>query len=187
MMHSLLPPNSTPLERNIAASAGEAPVGIVPTLWNADTCPAHLLHVLAWAESVDDWDATWSIDRKRAVIKESRAIHRLKGTPSAIKRALAVRGQPDAVLLERYDNWKRDGSNDHDGTREHGGGLRWAVFKVILMRPITQDQAIAILTTIAQVTRNCCHLIGFDFTQAALRHNGNARRDGSYTRGLINI
>lgn len=183
---SLLPPNATVLERRIAESASTMPAGIVPALWNAATCPADQLHVLAWAESVDDWDPIWSEDRKRAVIAESRNVHRLKGTPAAIKRALAVRGQPDAVILERYDNWKRDGSSDHDGTRQHGGGLRWAVYKVILKRPITLDQAASIQTTIAQVTRNCCHLVGFDFSQAALRHDGTARRDGSFTRGLIN-
>lgn len=183
---TLLPPNASTLARRVAASGFSTPTGIVPKLWNADTCPAELLYILAWAESVDDWDASWSDARKRAVIKASRAIHRIKGTPAAIKNALTARGQSDAIVLERYDSWVRDGSNSYDGTREHGGSLSWAVYKIILKQPITIDQAEAIEVSIKQVTRNCCHLVGFDFSQAALRHNGTANRDGSYTRGVIN-
>jgi phage tail P2-like protein len=184
---SLLPPNATVLERRIAASGFVTPSGRVPTLWNADTCPAALLPWLAWAESVDEWDDTWAEQRKRDVIKASRAIHRMKGTPAAIRRALAALGQPDAELIERFDLWRRDGTSTRNAVRQHGGGQDWAVFKVILQRPITQDQATLLQRSIAAVTRNCCHLVGFDYKQAALRHNKQATRNGSYTRGLINI
>jgi len=184
---SLLPPNATPLEQRIAASASPAPAGLVPTLWDPATCPAHLLHVLAWAESVDDWDPTWPEGVQRAVIAASRAVHRRKGTPAAIKQALAARGQPDAVVLERFDNWQYDGSSAYNGVRQHGGSLNWAVYKILLKRPITLDQAAALQLAISQVTRNCCHLIGIDYSQAALRHNGAGRYDGSYTHGLINL
>ena len=184
---SLLPPNATALEKRTAASGFVTPSGIVPTLWNPDTCPATLLPWLAWAESVDEWDDAWAEQRKRDVIKVSRAIHRMKGTPAAIRRALTALGQPDAELIERFDLWRRDGSNTRSGIREHGGGLDWAVFKVILKRPVTLDQAAQIQKSIAAVTRNCCYLAGFDYKQAALRHNKQVTRNGSYTRGLINI
>jgi len=183
---SLLPPNATPLEKRIAGSGFAAPAQIVPTLWDADTCPAALLPWLAWAESVDDWNAEWSEERQRAVIKASRAVHRLKGTPAAIKQALSARGQPDAEVIERYDNWKYDGSCLHDGTREYGGSLTWAVYKIILKRPLTQDQALLLEDSIKAVSRNCCQLAGFDYRQAAVRYNSTARYDGSYTHGLIN-
>jgi len=182
---TLLPPNATPLERRLTASGFAGAAGIVPTLWHPATCPARLLPWLAWAESVDDWNEEWSEERKRAVIAASRAVHRLKGTPAAIRQALAARGQEDAVIIERYDNWKFDGSSLYDGTRQYGGSLNWAVYKVILKRPITLDQAQALQQTIAGVTRNCCHLVGFDYQQAALRYNATARYDGSYTHGLI--
>ncbi|WP_018609438.1 phage tail protein I [Uliginosibacterium gangwonense] len=186
----LLPPNATPLERRAAQAlawdvSSRMPADLVPTLWDANSCPAALLHILAWAESVDTWDATWPEERKRAVIKESRAIHRQKGTPAAIRRVLAALGHPDAEIMERCDIWQRDGTQLRNGRREHGGSLSWARFKVFLHRPVTIDQARQIRTAIMQVTRNCCHLAELNFNEAANRHNGTARRDGQYTRGII--
>lgn len=183
---SLLPPNATVLEKRIAASGFAPPTALIPSLWDADTCPEALLPWLGWAESVDDWNTEWSEDRQRAVIKSSRAVHRIKGTPAAIKQALAARGQADAEVIERYDNWKYDGNSLHDGTREYGGSLTWAVYKIILKHPITQDQATELENSIISVTRNCCRLAGFDYRQAAIRYNATARYDGSYTHGLIN-
>lgn len=186
----LLPPNATPLERRAAQAlawdvSSRMPADLIPTLWNPDTCPADLLHILAWAESVDTWDATWPEERKRAVIKESRAIHRQKGTPAAIRRVLSALGQPDAEIMERCDIWQRDGTQFRNGRREHGGSLSWARFKVFLRRPVTIDQARQIRSAIVQVTRNCCHLAELNFNEAAIRHNGTAVRDGQYTRGII--
>ncbi|MCD9124037.1 phage tail protein I, partial [Cupriavidus sp. UGS-1] len=51
-MTSLLPPNATPLERNLATVGAEAIAGVpVPLrdLWNPATCPPALLPFLAWA------------------------------------------------------------------------------------------------------------------------------------------
>ncbi|PJY93783.1 phage tail protein I [Pseudomonas donghuensis] len=51
-MKSLLPLNSTPLERAIEAATDEVAEVPLRVLYNPDTCPAHLLHQLAWAWSV---------------------------------------------------------------------------------------------------------------------------------------
>lgn len=166
---SLLPPNATALERRLAGSGFATPAGLVPGLWNADTCPAALLPWLAWAESVDDWNPAWSEERQRAVIQTSRAVHRLKGTVAAIKQALIARGQPDAEVVERT----RPDTN-------------WAIYKIILRQPITISQARELRASVVAVARNCCLLDGFDYVQAALLHNNFAHRNGSYTRGYIN-
>lgn len=185
---SLLPRNTTPLERAIeqAATGFDNPQQI-PDLWNAATCPKNMLPWLAWAMSVDDWESDWSEQKKRAAIDESIEIHEHKGTPSAILRALSIRGQPDAILIERADYIKHNGAATRNGYYRRGGPAMWATFRIILQRPITIDQAQAILRMIASVKRNCCHLINMDFTAAVLRHNGHATRNGSYTRGLITI
>ena len=47
---------------------------------------------LAWAFSVDVWEATWSETMKREVIKRSIVIHRIKGTAGAVRRALSTIG-----------------------------------------------------------------------------------------------
>lgn len=103
-MSDLLPPNATPQERALAlatARLADVPVPL-KTLHNPDTCPAALLPWLAWAESVDDWDAGWSEARKRAVIAASRAVHEKKGTAAALKQAVAALGL-DLTLAEWFE------------------------------------------------------------------------------------
>lgn len=75
------------------ASATER-VGAVPVplrdLWNPQTCPANLLPWLAWALSVDAWNANWSEQQKRDTIAASVAVHRIKGTVGALQKALGA-------------------------------------------------------------------------------------------------
>lgn len=77
---------------------------IIPlrTLYNADTCPAHLLLHLAWAWSVDRWDYRWSEATKRAAIKASYYIHKHKGTIGALRRVV----EPLGYLIEVVEWWK---------------------------------------------------------------------------------
>jgi phage tail P2-like protein len=93
-MSDLLPPNATAAER--AISGAVARIGDVPTpirgVWDADTCPASLLPWLAWAFSVDQWDANWSDAQKRATIKTAVAVHRYKGTIGAVRDAITSLG-----------------------------------------------------------------------------------------------
>lgn len=91
MMH-LLPPNRSQLEARVAASHPLALPVPLRTLWNPSTCPAELLPFLAWAFSVDVWEADWPEATKRAVIAESFAVHRIKGTRLAVEKALAAMG-----------------------------------------------------------------------------------------------
>lgn len=90
----LLPPNATPQERalsqTMARLADSAPA--CRGMWDPDTCPAQHLPWLAWALSVDDWNAAWSDAQKRAVIRASYAVHKHKGTVGAIRAALSALG-----------------------------------------------------------------------------------------------
>ncbi|MBA1187964.1 phage tail protein I [Pseudomonas entomophila] len=95
-MTSLLPSNSTQLERAVEAASRD-PAGIpLRALYNADTCPAHLLHQLAWAWSVDRWDDTWSESVKRSVIRSAFYVHAYKGTIGALRRVV----EPFGFLIE---------------------------------------------------------------------------------------
>ncbi|MFQ2706215.1 phage tail protein I [Aeromonas caviae] len=93
-MSELLPPSSTPLERALADTV--AKVSTLPTpardLWNPDTCPVELLPWLAWAWSVDEWDASWTEIQQRAAVKASYSVHRYKGTIGSVKDALQALG-----------------------------------------------------------------------------------------------
>lgn len=95
-MHSLLPLNSTPLERAVEAASNEDLKVTLRTLYNPDTCPAHLLYQLAWAWSVDRWDDTWSETIKRSVIRSSFYVHAHKGTIGALRRVV----EPFGYLIE---------------------------------------------------------------------------------------
>lgn len=95
-MQSLLPLNSTPLERAVEAASAEDLKVNLRTLYNPDTCPAHLLYQLAWAWSVDRWDDTWPESIKRSVIRSSFYIHAHKGTIGALRRVV----EPFGYLIE---------------------------------------------------------------------------------------
>ena len=90
-MKSLLPPNATPLERNILdASSKHFETLSFPNqdLWNAKKCPLKLLDYLAWAIGVDSWNSGWSETEKRAVIKANFSVHSIKGTKQSLINAL---------------------------------------------------------------------------------------------------
>jgi phage tail P2-like protein len=93
-MSDLLPNNATPLEIALAESIARISDVPVPArdVWNPDTCPANLLPWLAWAFSVDEWDADWTDAQKRAAIKAAVPVQRYKGTIGAVKEALAALG-----------------------------------------------------------------------------------------------
>ena len=184
---SLLPPNTTPLERALEQST--ARIGAVPFRlrdnWNARTCPVDLLPWLAWAVGVEEWDATWPEALKREVVDTARKIRRKKGTPGAIKRALAALGHPNAILFERSGSIRYDGAAKYDGNNTYGGSGEWATFRIVLTRPVSIQQAQIIRQRINSVKRACCHLTGLDFTSAAVKYNGSIKYDGTYSHGMV--
>jgi phage tail P2-like protein len=95
-MKSLLPSNSTQLERALEAGFYERTIIPLRTLYNAATCPVHLLPHLAWAWSVDRWDHRWSEATKRSAIAASYYIHAHKGTIGALRRVV----EPLGYLIE---------------------------------------------------------------------------------------
>ncbi|MEO1852714.1 phage tail protein I [Chromohalobacter sp.] len=91
---SLLPPNASALERAAAEALAEIErVGIpIRDLHDPWRCPARLLPYLAWSRSVDRWDASWPEATQRKVIADSFYVHRLKGTPAALRRIVEPLG-----------------------------------------------------------------------------------------------
>ncbi|MFT4454975.1 phage tail protein I [Pseudomonas sp. RTCS2] len=93
-MTVLLPPNASQLERLAAealAQIDQVPVPIRDLL-NPDRCPVAMLPYLAWAFSVDRWDANWGEATKRQVIKSSYYVHSHKGTIGALRRVIEPLG-----------------------------------------------------------------------------------------------
>lgn len=107
----ILPKNASPIERAIDA-AGEARLQLfkiqIRHLWNALTCPAPWLPILAWALGVDTWRSDWPEETKRAVIAATPTVKRLKGTVGAVRRAVqAVAGSAPVTIIE----WFRPGGS----------------------------------------------------------------------------
>jgi phage tail P2-like protein len=103
-LRDLLPSNASAPER--ALSLATARIGEIDTpilsLWNPDTCSEALLPWLAWATSVDDWNANWTTATKRNVIKKSAEIHRKKGTVAGVRSLLDSFG----IALQIVEWWQ---------------------------------------------------------------------------------
>lgn len=101
-MSSLLPLSSTQLERAIEAAMAEKTKIPLRTLYNPDTCPAHLLPWLAWTWSVDRWDTRWTEAVKRSAIRSAFYVHAHKGTIGALRRVV----EPLGYLIEVLEWWE---------------------------------------------------------------------------------
>jgi phage tail P2-like protein len=100
-MSQLLPHNSTPLERALATACD---LGVDPEIMRgvADSarCPVDFLPWLAWAMSVEGWEAAETEEQQRALIRQSIPIHKHKGTVGAIRRVLKAVG-----VTADYKEW----------------------------------------------------------------------------------
>lgn len=98
-----LPPTATPLAQALDILE-ERLFGLPVQMITKDpwTVDVALLDHLAWEHSVDVWDLDWPDDVKRRVIAASSEVHRFKGTPFAIKSALAA-FDVDTELMEWWE------------------------------------------------------------------------------------
>jgi len=120
-MTSLLPPNTTPLERRVSTVAADLERVSAPlqTLWDAQRIPANMLPWLAWAVGVDEWSRHWPEQTKRDAIDEAIPIRRLRGTVWAVRRALETLGYADVEILEHAAQdakWRAAGGLYLDGS-----------------------------------------------------------------------
>lgn len=133
MSASLLPPNTTPLERRIADTTGiisELPSPL-RQLWDPATIPADLLPYLAWALSIEEeWRFARSDQERRTLVATSIDLHRYKGTPYAVRRGMQLLGFRDAEIIEGLPALHHDGEIARDGHHAFAGAARWALFRV---------------------------------------------------------
>lgn len=184
---SILPPNSAPVERAIEAgvATGKPDLAPISVLMDPETIAPELLVYLAWSLSVDEWDATWSDERKREVVKTALSLHRIKGTVKGVKDTLSALGYPNAQIVEGDITFQYDGSISYDGTEDYGAAEAWAEYRVYLTNPITIDQAARVKSALKMIAPARCHLKGLHFTEAAHRYNAAISYDGNYTHGVV--
>ena len=103
----LLPPNASPLERQmamVAARISQIPVNIA-TLYNESLCPDELLPWLGWSVSADIWfddasDPITQARRRRELIRTSAFVHKHKGTRAAVQQVLNSFTNASVTLTE---------------------------------------------------------------------------------------
>lgn len=96
---TLLPANSTTLERNLAQAGSDIELvdaTVIVRVTRVDDAPAEFLPYLAWEVSVDRWSDEWPEETKRQVIRESFYVHKRKGTISSLRRVV----EPFGYLLK---------------------------------------------------------------------------------------
>ncbi|EXI62236.1 tail fiber protein [Mannheimia granulomatis] len=151
-----------------------------------DLVLAEYLELLAEKWSVtgyDGWLLAESDDAKRNLIKRAVELHRHKGTPWAMREIIRQLGFGEVEIIEGLFDKRHDGSFIHDGTYYHGDRSKWAHYRVILQKAITNDQADLLRKTLRVFAPARCVLASLDYRTVALRHNGKALRNGQYNRG----
>ncbi|MDO9341941.1 MAG: phage tail protein I [Pseudomonas sp.] len=166
-MKSLLPINSTQLERAIEAASADRTVIPLRSLYNPTTCPVHLLPHLAWAWSVDRWDDRWTEAAKRNAIRASFYIHSRKGTIGALRRVV----EPLGYLLEVIEWWQ---------TVPQGPPATFALRVGVLDTGITEEMFSELERLIDDAKPVSRHLTGLDITleTRANAYTGFAVYDG---------
>lgn len=105
----------------------------ISDLWNPDKCPAEFLSWLAWAVSVDEWSANWSVAVQRQVIKESLLIHQRKGTVWAVKQAVLNAGLASTVsFIEGFQPVTYNAVHTYNAEKSYNFQGNWAEFKIIM-------------------------------------------------------
>ncbi|HFS8947016.1 TPA: phage tail protein I [Enterobacter roggenkampii] len=131
----------------------------------------------------DGWELAEADDVRRALIKSAIELHRYKGTPWSIREIIRRFGFGEVDLIEGTGQIGYDGRHTYNGNYVHGDAEAWAVYRVILQQPITNDQAALLRQTLAAFAPARCHLASLEYQSVAIRYNNTVNYDGSYNHG----
>lgn len=120
------------------------------------------------------WQLAESEQAKRNLIKNAIELHRFKGTPWAIREVIRLLGFGEVTLQEGQKAQQNS---------EQNGQPNWPLYRVILKRAITNDQAVLLRRVLLSVAPARCRLVSLDYQLVAIRYNAVARYDGQYNHG----
>ncbi|WP_417761717.1 phage tail protein I [Shewanella sp.] len=103
MSDSLLPPNTTPLERRlerVLTRATDLPTPL-RDLWNPDSCPTKLLPWLAWSLGVTTWKSYWPESVRRSILRTAIDTKRRQGTALSVRTVVESFGAAVALREPR--------------------------------------------------------------------------------------
>jgi len=131
----------------------------------------------------DGWELAESDEVRRTLIKGAIELHRYKGTPWSIREIVRRMGFGEVELVEGIGAIRYDGKTTHNGIYLHGHEDAWAVYKVILQHPITNDQAAMLRKTLDVFAPARCELASLEYQSVPIRYNNAAKYDGNYNYG----
>lgn len=148
---TILPSTYTPLVKafdRIEERLYELPVAMITK--SPHTIPIEYLDHLAWENSVDVWDVEWPEDIKRAVVDMAEEVHRYKGTPWAIRRALS-----SLEIRSDLREWWQAGVNGERGTYEVTAYITQALYEgePVLIPPRLVAAILALVERVGPVSR----------------------------------
>lgn len=76
---------------------------------NLDILPESIIDILAWQYHVDFYSQNLNVERKRELLRNSIANHRIKGTPAAVEAVVKAVFTSGRV----FENWEYDGEPYH--------------------------------------------------------------------------
>lgn len=140
------------------------------------TSPALLPHLADQFSLLDEtaWQLAESEHAKRNLIKNAIELHRFKGTPWAIREIIRLLGFGEVTLQEGPQT-------QPDIT--YSSKPVWPLYRVILKRALTNDQAVLLRRLLLSVAPARCRLLSLDYQAVAIRYNAVARYDGQYNHG----
>jgi phage tail protein, P2 protein I family len=59
-------------------------------LWSPETCPEEFLPWLAWGLVVDQWDDSWPVEFKRAMVANTAQMHKIRGTKRSVNDVIRM-------------------------------------------------------------------------------------------------
>jgi len=73
-------------------------INAVYILSRIEELPEPVLDLLAWQFHIEGWELARTVEEKRAFVKQALELHRYKGTPWAVRRALSALSLPAEVV-----------------------------------------------------------------------------------------
>jgi len=156
-------------------------------LYLIDTAPEAALLPLAeqfHVMGIEGWNLAETPEQQRRLIKDSIAMHRIKGTPRALHTLVQRLGFGRIQIQEGIGKLNYDGAYTYNGHMVHGDPHAWPIYRVILLdRALTNEQAQALRRALAAYAPARCLLAGLDYQSVPIRYNALAAFDGQYNHG----
>jgi len=133
---------------------------------------------------IEGWNLAETPAQQRRLIKESIAMHRMKGTPRALYALVERLGFGRIQIQEGIGKLHYDGQHAYNAHMLYGDPHAWPIYRIVMLDcALTNDQAAALRKALAAYAPARCKLAALDYQSVPIRYNGQASFDGQYNYG----